>query len=227
MKVIALLVHKAEDDILPESLAANARFFDDIYTLNGDPDATPDDHQFTDASLPRPPFPENTVDGYRQALLEQAVKDHGHGHLYVLLHADEMWTIDPRKVAAAHPFADGFVFRMPLCFNPGEWDNERSPIAQMTACLRPGYPEFRVFRERPGVHFIPSQHFIVKPQGLTKIIDIADEVRHYPFRSAESQLQRATATFDPDNYQHCPLTGRQIVDRFLGNSEFYMRLEEA
>lgn len=212
--VIGLLMVAGEDDILEATLDSNARLVDCFYALDGsDPgsmardiiEAHPKCAAYThDDDLMRPRYPDRPVDGYRQHLLEQATQDHGHGHWYLLLHGDELWTGLPGE-PDAH---DGWNFPLPPYFpRDGEpWDYTRGPIEQLHWHLLPGYPEFRMFRGAPGVRYIESQHFNVTPQGIQSIGWCDEPIRHYLYRAPEVQRIRAArhmrTGFDLDNYRH-------------------------
>lgn len=201
--LIGLLTVRCEHDILAETLPLHLALCDRVYTLDS-----------TDA-------PTADRDGVRQMLLDQAYRDHGHDHWFLLLHADEVWRCDPRDLAAAHPGADGFRFRLPLCFNPAGWNDHAGVLDQASGRLLPGWREFRMFHGAPHVRFDPAQHFNVQPRGLARVVDTAAEIDHYPYRSTASQLARKAATWDPDNYQDAPLAGPAIPSRFLGRSDAY------
>lgn len=218
MKFIGLLMINTEDDILEQTLAMHAAIVDWFYVLDGTVPNT--DSQITcrshpkcsgytvDADLPRPPYTDKPKDGYRQHLYEQAVRDHGVDNWFLLLHGDEVWTFDPRSIVHQHPEAGGFVFPLP-CYFPREgqvWLDWLSPIANLTWHLGPGWPEFRMFRGNPGVHYDLHQHFNTRPHGLRNVVGVDRPIKHYPYRHPLVQRARAAlhqrTGFDPDNYQH-------------------------
>ncbi len=211
---IGLLMISGEDDVLEQTLDANCEFVDWFYALDGTVpnkisrricEAHPKCADYiTDADLPRPRFPDRPVDGYRQALYELAVADHGFDNWFLLLHGDEVWTALP-ELDGEH---DGFSFPLPFYFpRAGEqWDYTVAPLVQLHWHLGPGYPEFRMFHGAPEVRFLESQHFNVTPTGLQNIGWCEKPIRHYLYRSPEAQRQRAlqhlNSGFDPDNYRH-------------------------
>lgn len=198
--LIGLLCHRAEDDILAETTAANSRWCDEIYVAD----------------------PEARTDGdARSPILEQAYADHGHDHWFLLAHADEVWVTDPRDSIAANPDADGITIRLRLAFNDNPWDYEVSVLAQCRRYLVPGWPEFRLFRGGPEVHYASGQHFNVVPSGISRrAADPAAVVNHYPFRSPESQLRRAGDSWDPENYSRAPVDADAIRGWLLGNEHY-------
>ena len=198
--LIGLLMVKAEDDILAETLPLNLRYVDTAYALT---DTWIDDPkvagQWSDDDLPSF-YPRPTTEGARGFLYEHAVAAHGPDHWFVLLHADEVWQIDPRTVILEHRDADGFRFLLPFYLPREPWDDSRGVLEQLRWRLEPGWPEFRLFHGGPDVRFTAEQHFDSAPGGLRRVIQTTHQILHYPFRSPASQQARAAATWDPDNY---------------------------
>lgn len=223
--LIGLLMVNHEDDILQDVIAEHERIVDAFYVLDGTTpnavsravcEASPKCGGYlTDAELPRPPYPEKTTCGYRQAPYEMAVADHGPDHWFLELHGDEVWTFDPRDVIDRFTGADGFVFPLPFFFpRAGEpWDDDRSPIEQLRWCLGPGWPEFRMFRGGEHVGFDVEQHFNTQPRGIRNVLAVDAPILHYPYRAPKVQRERAAiheqTGFDPDNYRH--ITDRDQV----------------
>lgn len=218
MKYIGLLLNSHEDDILEATLTANLEHLDCFYVLDGTVPNT-DSRRIcesfgkcagyqTDADLPRPPYPVKPVCGYRQAILEAAVADHGFDNWFVVLHGDEVWTFNPRDLPGQHPGVDGFTFQLPFYFpRDGEpWDDEVGPLEQLRWRLGPGYPEFRMFKGGPGVAYDPAQTYNAAPRGLTNTALVPLEIRHYLYRSPavqQARYERHLVTgFDPANYAH-------------------------
>lgn len=216
MTYLGLLMVADENDILAATLEHNLRYVDAFYVLDG---TVPNRESeaicrsfdkcagyITDAELPRPPFPDKPVCGYRKAIHDQAVADYGPDNWFLVLHGDEVWTFDPRKYA--HDPHDGFVFNLPFYFpRAGEpWDDEQPPLEQLRWHLRPGYPEVRLFRGGPGVAYHPEQRWNAGPQGLLNIGRFPDRINHYLYRAPDVQRARAArhqvTGFDPANYQH-------------------------
>jgi hypothetical protein len=200
---------RGEDDVLERTLAHNAEFVDCFYVLDGTDPATtsyricsahPKCVGYTlDRELPRKRYGDRPRDGWRQHLYEQAVAAHGFDHWFLLLHGDEVWTALP-----VNGDADGYNFPLPMYFpRVGEpWDYTKHPLDQLRWHLGPGYKEFRMFRGGEKVRYDETQHFNVTPSGLHNIGYFAAPIRHYLYRSPESQRERAQTSFDPDNYKH-------------------------
>ena len=214
---IGLLMVADEDDILERTLDHNSQYLDAFYVLDGSTDRTESERicrahpkcwgYRTDADLPRPPYPEKSVCGYRQFMLDHAYQDHGYDNWFMVLHADELWTFDPNELVKQRAY-DGFVFRLPFFFpREGEpWDYHRHAIDQLSWSLGPGWPEFRLFKGGAHVAYEPTQRFNTRPNGLTNVAVSGLPILHYPYRSPEVQRRRAAThertQFDPDNYQH-------------------------
>lgn len=206
---IGLLMVCHEDDILPETLQRHTEFVDAFYVLDGTVpnrrskklcESFSECARYTrDRELTGP-----VRDGSRGLLYQQAVSDFGHDNWFCLLHADEVWTFYPWHLTREYPAADGFIFNLP-CYFPREgepYDTARPALEQLLWHLEPGWPEFRMFKGAPNVRYDPGQHFDVMPKGLTNVIRTDWAIRHYPYRSPESQMKRAVNGFDPDNYKH-------------------------
>lgn len=215
MKFLGLLMINGENDVLSEMIDHYEAIVDEFYVLDG---TIPNDTSLTictssrkcsgyltDAELPRPRFPDKPVCGYRQALYEAAVNDHGHDNWFVLLHGDEVWTTYPADVVNGH---DGYWFQLPFYFpRAGEpWDYDQHPLAQLHWNLSPGWPEFRMFKGGTNVRYDEAQQFNPKPDGLSGGGTCAAPILHYLYRSPDAQRERArqhqVTGFDPDNYRH-------------------------
>lgn len=210
---IGLLLVNEEDDVLADTLTRHCDYVDVFYALDGTADNTYSKSVITsadkcaryttDAELDGP-----VRDGTRQVLYDQAVGDYGYDHWFLLLHADEVWTCDPRWLTEAYPAVDGYGFRCPFYFpRQGEpWDYDKSALSQLHWHYAPGWPEFRMFKGGPDVAYDTTQHSSTQPAGLVNVVWTREPIRHYPYRSPESQRARAAAHlrsgFDLSNYQH-------------------------
>ncbi len=218
---IGLLMVAEENDILERVLAEHLEIVDCFYVLDG---TTPGQAQITswhacrssgccmgywhDRDLPRPPYPEGTTCGYRGFIYDKAVEQWGWDHWFLELHGDEVWTFHPDEVIADHPGADGFIFPLPFYFPRADepWKENVHPLDQLRWHMRPGWPEFRLFRGGPDVRFSPTQHFNTQPQGLHHVVTDHRPIKHYPYRAPKVQRTKAAlhekTGFDPSNYQH-------------------------
>jgi len=208
VKLIGLMMTAHDEDVAEDVLARSMAKPDELYVLDGSDTraALPEWTRYwrdTDVPWSGPPR-----DGWRQWLYDRAVADHGTDHWFLVLHSDEVWTFDPRGLPFKYPEADGFAFRLPCWFprSGTPWQIGVPALAQIHWSLGPGWPEFRMFRGGEGVRFDPSQHFDVRPTGLSSVVQTELTIEHYPYRSPASQRRRARhhddTGFDPDNYRH-------------------------
>lgn len=221
--MIGLLMISHEDDVLEAVISEHVKIVEAFYVLDGTSPVVDSEaicRSFRqcagythDLDLP-PEYGTVPRDGWRQHLYEQAVADNGYDNWFLILHGDELWTFDPAHVVESRAGADGFVFPLPCYFPRDEWDYTRTPFEQLAWHLAPGWPEFRMFRGAPHVHYDVHQHFDVTPRGLRHIVRINHPIKHYPYRSPEVQRQRAArhvqTGFDPDNYRHV-LDGDAVI----------------
>lgn len=204
---IGLLLVNQEDDILAEILERHEQIIDCFYALDGTPDNAYSRDvlsssekcagYLTDDEIGGP-----IVCGIRQVLHDLAVEEHGPDHCFLILHGDEIWQATPEEIIADHPGADGFVLRLPFYVPRDEWDYNLTPFEQLVWSFRPGWPEFRMFLGGEGVRYDRGQYMNTQPGGLCSVVWTNHTIKHYPYRSPESQRARATAGLDPDNYRH-------------------------
>ncbi len=214
---IGLMMVAGEDDILERTLDHNAKFLDAFYVLDGSDDVSLSERicrahpkcwgYRQDKDLPRPPYTERALCGYRKFIHDLAVEDHGPDNWFMVLHADELWTVDPKGLTRGIR-QDGVIFQLPFFFprEGEEWNDSVHPLDQLHWSLGPGWPEFRLFRGRDGVAYTELQEFNTRPSGIQNV-GVADApILHYPYRSPAVQRARAAqhevTQFDPDNYQH-------------------------
>ena len=216
--MIGLLMVAGEDDILERTLEHNSQFFDVFYVLDGSVDNTESEAicrahpkcwaYRQDKDLPRPPYTERTLCGYRKFIHDMAVMDHGFDNWFMVLHADEWWAQDPHEITRHAGMFDGFIYRLPFFFpREGEpWDHNLHPLDQLHWNLGPGWPEFRLFHGNHSVSYQAHQEFNTRPAGIRSVTGAQAPILHYPYRSPEVQRARAAqhevTQFDPENYQH-------------------------
>lgn len=211
---IGLLMIHNEDDILERTLDHNTQYVDAFYVLDGAEDNSVSEEicrahpkcwaYRRDQDLPRPPYTNRTLCGYRKFIHDLAVADHGPDNWFLVLHGDEVWP-DPREVTrgARH---DGFVYRLPFYFPREPWQDDVHPLDQLHWSLGPGWPEFRLFKGSKDVSYQPRQEFNTRPNGIRHATTVDTPILHYPYRSPVVQRARAAqhevTQFDPSNYQH-------------------------
>jgi hypothetical protein len=213
---IGLLMINGENDVLERTLAHNSEYVDAFYVLDG---TVPNDESEricrahpkcwgyrTDAQLPRPPYGDKPVCGWRQFMLEHAYADHGHDNWFLILHGDEVWTKHPKEMVTSS--FDGYIYKLPFYFprEGEEWDPAVHPLDQLHWSLWPGYPEFRLFLGGEGVNFNRDQRFNTRPAGIKRAAIAPDPILHYLYRSPDAQRARAAeharTDFDLANYLH-------------------------
>ena len=230
---IGLLLVADENDILERVLAANLKFVDVFYVLDG---TVPNRQSkrtcahaakcrgyWTDAELPRPPYPEGTVCGYRGFIYDKAVEDHGYDHWFVELHGDEIWTVHPNQVIEENPSADGFIFPLPFYFPRADepWDDKVHPLDQLHWHMTPGWPEFRLFRGNPNVHFSPTQHFNTQPSGLTNVVQVGHPLVFVPSDPGYVWSRRLSRQTWPRFWEPNPLTSTSYFSTVNGSDSLW------
>jgi glycosyltransferase involved in cell wall biosynthesis len=201
---IGLLMTYNEADVLPEMLEAVSNEVDAIYALDGSSDETTAilrahplvTKLFRDADVVQSG---KTRDFHRQALLEAARADHGAGHWYTLLHADEFPHDSPRRIIVhAEREGAGFVNWMAMQFflhvkDTALYDASGQPleasVQERVRWYSPFWIEVRQFLDTPqfpwqNVAYKNDEHGRVKPHGtLWKPLSKMPIFKHYAFRS--------------------------------------------
>ncbi|MDW3220183.1 MAG: glycosyltransferase family 2 protein [Acidimicrobiales bacterium] len=215
-RLIGMLMVRDEDDVLDESLAAAARWFDRIYVLDGTTD--PDRVARTDAILAgfaevrwhardEEWFPEGVTDGARQVLLNRIRAENGVDNWIGLLHADEFIDQDPRPMLSArHPAAHPSIrVRVAHTFlhvddEPRWKDGAEEPLrARVAHQMWPGVPESRFFFDDGSRDFDVARHSKVLPRShrAGELVD-GFVVTQYNERSPDQVLARARQRADSD-----------------------------
>jgi glycosyltransferase involved in cell wall biosynthesis len=201
---IGLLMTYNEADVLPEMLEAIAGEVDAIYALDGSSDETTvilEGHPLItkilrDADVVKAG---KTQDFHRQALLKAARIDHGAGHWYTLLHADEFPHDSPRHIIdLAEREGAGFVNWMAMQFflHPDDaplYDAQGKPleggVQQRVRWYSPFWIEVRQFLDVAQfpwqrVAYLEGEHGRVKPHHTRwKPLSKMPIFKHYAFRS--------------------------------------------
>lgn len=179
-RLLAMMMIRDEDDVLADTLACAARWFDRIYVLDGTTD--PERVARTDAILAACPevrwhardadwFPDGVTDGARQVLLERIRRDHGVDNWIGVLHADEFLDQDPRPMLAArHPSLHPSVrVRVAHAFlhvdDRADWDPDLPLRERVGHVMWPGVPEARFFFDDGSRDFDVDHHSKVIPRS--------------------------------------------------------------
>lgn len=203
------LMMRGDLDILEEVMDCNHRYFRGIFVLDGtDPwqdskrilDKYPNiDFYIRDEDL-GPDYHKPLKDGARQVLLEAIQKKYGTDGYIFNLHSDEMYFDIPPRVLAAHMYragADVAVVRNVHFFLHSSmrdtyvYDPDASVVNQVPFACFPGWPEHRVYKNRPQLKYDKNHHSSTVPGGLEKGIVTGYPVRHYIYRSEVQMKQNA------------------------------------
>jgi glycosyltransferase involved in cell wall biosynthesis len=200
---IGLLLTYNEADVLPEMLEAVRSEIDIIYALDGSSDQTPEilqaDPLVKTVLFDQDVAPKQKIrDYHRQALLDLARAEHGLGHWYTLLHADEFFHDSPRKIIQqAELEKAGFVNWMSMQFflhlqDQGLYDQNGQPllpkVQQRIRWYSPFWIEVRQFLDLPQFGFgkvaYRRQHLHPAPHGIGwKPFSKMPILKHYSYRS--------------------------------------------
>lgn len=208
---IGLSMTKTEADIMREVMENNAPFFDAIFAMDESEDGTLDIirgfPQVVYTIDAREAYPgQQAVDGSRQHLLEKAVQwaeryHHTDAFWFTLLHGDEIYYHDPRKVAElAEAQGVDTVYWHALQFflhtsqqDSFEWDPAKSVMEQVVFYC-PTFLETRQFRYRPGVSFNETESIDrAWPKGSRYRYQRGQPpvYLHYSYRSPKQIRERA------------------------------------
>lgn len=215
-----LLMMRGDLDVLEEVLDCNYHYFREIFVLDGteianDSKKILDKYSniklvIHDKDLPveynRPPR-----DGARQILLEAIQKKYGYDGYIAVLHSDEMFLDYPPSLLVygmKHYHLDlvsvnnVHFFLHSLMREHFVYDPSKSVVSQIQYACFPGYREFRMFKNKPGLYYLPNEHSRVVPHGLSCPGKTQFPIRHYLYRSPNQMLSNASdrATRNWQNY---------------------------
>jgi hypothetical protein len=201
---IGLLMTYNEADVLPQMLESIQGQVDVIYALDGSSDQTTEilqAHPLVHTVLRDEMVSPNKKVGcfHRQHLLNLAREEHGYGHWYTLLHADEFFHDSPRKIIElAQAQKAGFVNWMSMQFflhhqDQGLYDTNGQPlnnnIQHRIAWYSPFWIEVRQFLDVPQfpwqkVAYREGQYLRTKPHFTRwKPFSKMPILKHYTYRS--------------------------------------------
>jgi glycosyltransferase involved in cell wall biosynthesis len=201
---IGLLLTYNEADVLPQMLESVHPEIDVIYALDGSSDQTPEilkaNSLVHNVLFDKEIAPNQQIKDYhRQTLLDLARVEHGYGHWYTLLHADEFFHDSPRKIIQqAELERAGFVNWMSMQFflhlnDQGLYDQAGQPlepnVQQRMTWYSPFWIEVRQFLDVPQfpfgqVAYRQGEHARTIPRGVGwKPLSKMPILKHYSYRS--------------------------------------------
>lgn len=198
-----MLMMRGDLDVLEQVLECNSSYFRAIFVLDGTENAEVSrkilekfanvEKIFYDSELPaeynRPPR-----DGARQILLNAIQEKYGYDGYIFILHSDEMFFDYPPTLLATamarYRFDLASVrnvhFFLHTSMKDGYYyDSDISVVSQIPYACFPGYPEYRCFKNKAGLHYLPNEHSKVHPHGLSHAVSTVFPIRHYLYRTPE------------------------------------------
>ena len=194
INMVGLLLTKNEEKIAEEVLTKNEKFFDSIYALDGSSDDTPNIlgqiSKIKKLILEKDLNLNDIKDGVRQVVLEEIKKNESYENTWVtLMHGDEIFYHDPRKVAeeANSEGCDGVKWYAMHYFlhttDKDRWDelSKKSVEERVTWYATNEQPceEFRQFKLYTHSVFNINTHGFLEPWGLTKMYSKTPIYKHY------------------------------------------------
>lgn len=206
---IGLLLTYNEADIIDEMMQSNRHAVDAMLVLDGSTDDTPEklaqypevhtilrDEDVLTAG-------EKLRDYHRQVLLEAARASFGMGHWYTLMHGDEIFHHNPRRVleqaekqgAKRINWAAMQFFLHPSDQATYERQTTHENVQTRVRWYSPFWLEIRQFKDAQGVHYPVGQHSKVIPAGVGwKPYARVPIFKHYPYRNPEQMMERLGAS---------------------------------
>ncbi|UCH26771.1 MAG: glycosyltransferase family 2 protein [Trueperaceae bacterium] len=184
-----------EADVIEETMEANRKFVDCIFALDGSDDGTDKILQkYPEVELlvrDREISPNGPIrDYHRQVLLEAARERYGPDNWFTLLHGDEIYHDNPRKIAelADRQGAQRVNWAV-MQFFPHQNDvplDLTLPIQERIRWYSPFWIEIRQFKGNKRTRYRDGSHGRVIPDGVGwRPYTKTPILKHYPFRSPE------------------------------------------
>ncbi|MCA9837014.1 MAG: glycosyltransferase family 2 protein [Trueperaceae bacterium] len=196
---IGLLMTYNEADIIDEMMAANRHFVDTIFVLDGSDDGTAERlAKYPEVELilkdQDVAGTEKVQDFHRQALLEAAHERYGTGHWFTLMHGDEIFYNNPRKMieraekqGAKRVNWAAMQFFMHLSDEPLDMS---LPVQERLRWYSPFWVEIRQFKSSANTRYA-KKHGQVIPEGVGwQPYSKMPIFKHYPYRSPEHRQRR-------------------------------------
>jgi hypothetical protein len=207
--LIGALMMRGDLDILAEVLDNNFQHFREIFVLDGTEDwgaskiileKYPNIHCILHDQDLSPEYNLPPRDGARQVLLDAIQQKYGYDGYIVVLHSDEMFYDYPPSLLAAAmkvysieamAVRNVHFFLHSSMAGSYSYDPEKSVVDQVCFACFPGYPEMRIFKNKPGLYYEKNQHGRVIPHGLENSVQTNFPIRHYLYRSPEQMQSNA------------------------------------
>jgi hypothetical protein len=195
---IGLLMTYNEADIIKEVMEANRHVVDTIFALDGSDDGTDEilgQYKEVELILKDKDVTSSPVrDYHRQVLLAAAHERYGVGHWFTLMHGDEIFHDDPRKIAeqadkqgASRVNWAAMQFFMHTSDEP--LDTTR-PVQERLKYYSPFWLEIRQFKSSARTFYKDGVHGKVIPEGVGwRPFSKVPLYKHYSYRTPE-QMQR-------------------------------------
>jgi hypothetical protein len=196
---IGLLMTYNERDIIEEMMEANRQSVDTIFVLDGSDDGTDDLlKQYKEVELilkDRDVTTGRVRDYHRQALLTAAHERYGTGHWFTLMHGDEIFHDNPRKIAeqadkqgASRVNWAAMQFFMHTSDEPLD---TTKPVQERLRYYSPFWLEVRQFKSSARTHYKDGVHGRVIPEGVGwRPYSKVPIYKHYSYRTPEQMRRR-------------------------------------
>ncbi len=210
------LMMRGDLDILEEVMDCNHHYFQGIFVLDGTTDWQGSKNilnKYSNVELYLrdrdlgPEYEQPPKDGARQALLEAIQEKYGYDGFIVTLHSDEMFydypptllvgAMERYKIDALSvnniPFFLHSTMREAYVYVPG-----KPVVEQVRYASFPGFSEFRIFKNKPGLRYCLNEHSRVIPHGVQSLGKTTFPLRHYLYRSVDQMRASAVDRYKRD-----------------------------
>lgn len=223
INMVGLLITKDEESIIEEVISKNEKYFDSIYALDGSTDSTPEKlskfPKIKYLGIEKDLGIEKTTDGVRSFVLNQIKANEPIENTWItLLHSDEIFYHNPRKVAQLAQLENAecvFWYAMHFFLHKSDeavWDDIKNlPVEQRVthyATNERPWTEFRQFKLKENLVYHTNTHHII-PDGT----NIYNKFSKFP-------IYKHFLTYDLDNHSRLTLSrtkkrGGNLEDKFI------------
>jgi hypothetical protein len=199
---IGLLMTYNEADIIEEVMEANRHTVDTIFVLDGSDDGTDEIlGQYKEVELilkDKEVISGPVRDHHRQVLLAAAHERYGVGRWFTLMHGDEIFHDDPRKIVeqadkqgASRVNWAAMQFFMHTSDEPLD---TTKPVQERLRYYSPFWLEVRQFKTSARTHYKDGVHGKVIPEGVGwRPFSKVPLYKHYSYRTPEQMQRRLEA----------------------------------